>query len=83
MIAAAAVITRALVTSPETTELFVVLAGVVVLLDLGDEEHLVVHRQPEQDREHEQRYVGDDRHRPVEPDHVHSQPYWKTAVRTP
>src|SRR5262249_38051289 len=46
----------------------VVLALVDVPFDPADDEHLVVHRQPEQDREHEQRHVGHHRHRAVEAD---------------
>ena len=61
----------------------VVLPGVDVLLDLAHEEHLVVHRQPEEDGEHEERDVGDDRHRVVEADEPADQPHWKIAVSTP
>ena len=44
------------------------LAVVDLLAHAADEEHLVVHREPEQDREHHHRHVGDDRDRAVEAD---------------
>ena len=38
----------------------------VALTDAGEEQHLVVHRQSEEDREHQDRRGGDDRPRRVE-----------------
>ena len=50
---------------------FVVVAGRHVLLaDPGQEEHLVVHREPEEDGEHDQRQERVDRHRAVQPDEL-------------
>ena len=64
---------------------FVVVAGGDVLLaDPGQEEHLVVHREPEEDGEHDQRQERVDRHRAVQPDERSSpQPHWNTATSTP
>src|SRR4051794_32722155 len=39
-----------------------------VFLHLGQQEHLVIHREAEEDREHQQRHEADDRDRVVEPD---------------
>ena len=50
---------------------FVVVAGRHVLLtDPGQEEHLVVHREPEEDGEHDEREERVDRHRAVQPDQL-------------
>ena len=58
---AALVITRAVVEMPADHALDV-LAGLQVLLaDAREQEDLVVHRQPEQDREHHHRHEADDR----------------------
>ena len=65
MINAAAVVIRALDPSAERTALGGLLAGVVVLLHVADEEHLVVHREPKSPCEHHQRDVAGDRHRAV------------------
>ena len=43
-------------------------SGDVLLADAGEQEHLVVHGQPEQDGEHEHRDEGHDRHGRLEPD---------------
>ena len=59
MISAAEVITRALVARPVDHRLVVVLVSPVVLADPGEQEHLVVHREPEEDREHQQRHEAD------------------------
>ncbi|MEH3054619.1 MAG: hypothetical protein PGN13_11545 [Patulibacter minatonensis] len=42
----------------------------VELADAADEEHLVVHREPEQDREHQHRDEGWDRHLAMDPDEL-------------
>ena len=59
--AAPAVITRADLARPSATAERVVTGPVVLLLDPGQEEHLVVHREPEQDREDPDRQQDRDR----------------------
>ena len=68
MISAAEVITLPVEARPSTTALLGVAGLLVVLLDLREQEHLVVHREPEQDREHQQRHVAHDRRGALEPD---------------
>ena len=58
---AAAVTMRPVRSRPRATDVLVVAAAVVLLLDPGEEEHLVVHRQAEGDAEHEDRRGGVDR----------------------
>ena len=55
MMAAAAVITRAVVARPLATDGVAVAGAVVLLLDPGEEEHLVVHREAEHDGEEHHR----------------------------
>ena len=62
MISAADVITRPVVADALDDRGRVVLRALPGLLDVRHQEHLVVHREPEEDREHQQRDVGDDRH---------------------
>ena len=68
MISAAEVMTRPVRARPSITACVVVARSLPGLLDVRHQEDLVVHRQPEQDREHHQRHVADDRHRAVEAD---------------
>ena len=58
-------------------------ALVVGLVDPGEQEHVVVHAQPEQDREHHDRDERDDRDAAVGADQARPEPYWKTATTTP
>ena len=51
--------------------------------DGAEQEHLVVHREPEQHGEHQQRYVAGYRDGPLQADRCAPQPHWKTAVSTP
>ena len=53
--AAAAVTIRPVRSRPIATDGLVVAGAVVLLLDPGEEEHLVVHRQAEGDAEHQDR----------------------------
>ena len=55
MIAAAAVITRAVSARPSATAVALSRGAVVLLADAGQQEHLVVHRQPEDDGEQQHR----------------------------
>ena len=82
MIAAADAITLPVPARPATTALTRGPAGVDLLTHPAEEEHLVVHREPEEDREHHHRDVGDDRDRPVESDSSR-RPSWKTSVTMP
>ncbi len=68
MIAAAEAMTLPVPARPGDDGLARGLAGVDLLAHAAEEEHLVVHREPEEDREHHHRHVGDDRDRPVEAD---------------
>jgi len=61
MIAAAAVITRAVLASPSATARLVLPSFQVLLADARDQEDLVVHREAEEDREHHHRHEGGDR----------------------
>ena len=61
MISAAPVMSRAVDETPWTTASVVEPRLVVALLDPAEQEHLVVHREAEQDREQEQRHPGLDR----------------------
>ena len=67
MIAAAAVITRAVFARPSATPPGVAVLQ-VLLADPRDQEDLVVHREPEEDREHHHRHERRDRHLVVDPD---------------
>ena len=55
MIAAAAVMSRAVLARPCATAVGVVVRAVVLLLDAAEQEHLVVHREAEHDREQHHR----------------------------
>ena len=55
----------------------------VRLPDPREQEDVVVHGQPEQDREHHQRDERDDRRALVAPSSDAPQPHWKTATTTP
>ena len=55
MISAADVITLAVVARPSTTLRVAVTGPLELLTDPGQEEHLVVHREPEEDGEHDHR----------------------------
>ena len=68
MMSAAEVMTRAVVVMPTITDSVLSSAVDVLLADAAEEEHLVVHREPEQDREHEHRDEADDRQRLVDAD---------------
>ena len=68
MISAADVITRPVEARPSTTARVGSFGLLVVLLDLCHQEHLVVHGQAEEDREHEQRHVAHDRNGPFQAD---------------
>ena len=63
MMSAADVITRAVRERPRTTASTRVAARVVLLTDPREHEHLVVHRQAEQDGEHHHRDERHDGHR--------------------
>jgi hypothetical protein len=43
-------------------------AAVVLLVDPRLQEDVVVHREPEEDREHEEGHEGDDRHVAIDPE---------------
>ena len=66
MISAAAVISCPVSARPRRTAVTMLAGPLVVLVERGEQEHLVVHGQPEQDREHHHRHVGLDR-APVRP----------------
>ncbi len=68
MISAAEVMTRPVVPTPVITASRLSPLLQPCLPDVGHQEHLVVHREPEQDREHHQRDEGDDRHLAVQAD---------------
>ena len=70
MTAAPAVMTRADLASPSATASDVVAGPVVLLLDPGQQEHLVVHREPEQDREDPDGQLDRHRSRLRDPDQV-------------
>ena len=63
-------ITRAVPAKPLDDRVVVADPGLAALLDLRQQEHLVVHREAEEDREHQQRHEGDDRDLAVEPDQL-------------
>ena len=79
MISAAEVITRPVVPMPSMTAVRVVARALPGLLDVRHQEHLVVHREAEEDREHHQRHEADDRDLAVEPD----EPARPSPSRTP
>ena len=84
MISAAAVITRAVAARPSATASRVVAGAVVLLADPREQEHLVVHRQAEQDREHHHRDERRDRARSCRRrSALPNQPHWNTATTTP
>ena len=84
MISAAEVITRAVLDRPLTTASWLSPLADVLLADAGQEEHLVVHREAEEDGEHDQWEERVDRHRGVQPDELDApQPHWNTATSTP
>ena len=84
MISAAEVITLAVPDRPVTTDCVAVAGCHVFLPDSGEQEHLVVHREPEEDGEHHQWHERDDRHRVVRaPISSLPQPHWNTATITP
>ena len=83
MMAAAAVIVPPVAASPRRTASAVVAAAQPLLVDPHHEEHLVVHRQPEQDREQHDGQERLDRTRPAHAEQPPSQPHWKTAVTMP
>ena len=56
MMAAAAVMTRAVVARPSATDVWLSPVRSPLLLDAGEEEHLVVHREAEHDGEHHHRH---------------------------
>ena len=68
MIAAAEVITRPVLASPSITASWSSSLGSGSAPHLGQQEDLVVHREAEEDREHQQRHEADDRDRVVEAD---------------
>ena len=70
MISAATVISACSGRQPVHDGDRVVLGSVVLLADAGEEEHLVVHREPEHDGEHEHRHPRLDRPGLVHPDHL-------------
>ena len=61
MIAAAAVMTRAVADKPSATAVVLFAGAQVLLPDAREQEHLVVHREAEQDREHHDRQERLDR----------------------
>ena len=84
MMSAADVITRAVAASPSTTLLVAVAGAHELLTHPAEQEHLVVHRQPEQDGEHDHRQERADRHgRARRRSGSLPQPHWKTATTTP
>ena len=68
MMSAADVMTRPVEAMPLTIEVWLSPRGDVLLAHPGQQEDLVVHRETEQDGEHEHRDEGDDRHRRLESD---------------
>ena len=70
MISAAEVMIRPVPAMPRTTALVVVAGAQVLLANPRQQEHLVVHGQPEQDREHEHRDEREDRHGRLQADQV-------------
>ena len=82
MISAAAVITRA-VEADRDHRLAVVTRLAEVLVHAAEQEHLVVHREAEQDREHHQRHEALDRDRVVEADQAGRPTPLNTATSTP
>ena len=84
MMAAAAVMTRAVLASPSATAQVLSPRPPPLLPDPRQQEHLVVHRQPEQDGEHHERDPRVDRARcGRSPKNDPSQPHWNTATITP
>ena len=62
----------------------VVVAGLAVALpDAAEQEHLVVHREPEEDGEEEERHPGFDRLRLLRPRSSLPIPFWKTSTSSP
>ena len=72
MISAAATITRPTPAMPSRTDVERVVAVHVLLADPAHQEHLVVHREAEQDREGDRGHEALDRAGAVEPDHAHA-----------
>ena len=83
MIAAAALITRPVSAMPSATARRRVAVADPLLADARDQEHLVVHREAEHDREHEHRDPRLDRAL-LHAEHARrASPSWKTATVTP
>ena len=84
MSSAAEVMIRPLRCSPTPDRLVVRRAGVVLLLDPGEQEDLVVHRDAEREREHDHRHPGLDRPGRGEPEQRPSRcPSWNTHDQRP
>ena len=83
MIVAAAVITRPVAAWPMRTECRLSRGVHPLLVHAADQEHLVVHRQAEQDREHHHRQERLDRPGARRPSGPARKPSWKTRVTTP
>ena len=68
---------------PDGDRLGVVAGAVVLLLDAGEQEHLVVHRQPEGDAEHEDRHGDVELPVAVKPRRPDRCPSWKIHTIAP
>ena len=83
MMIAAAKMTRPTPATPSVTACRALPPLHVLLADPAQEEDLVVHREPEQDREHDHGQVRRSRPGLVEPDQAGPQPHSKTATSAP
>ena len=68
---------------PERDRIRVAAAPLPILAHPREQEDLVVHGEPEQDREQERRDPVGDVPEMVEPSRLSAQPHWKTATITP
>ena len=83
MMSAAEVITRAVAAMAVTTLPWASPVATYSSSDAGEQEHLVVHGQAEEDGEHQQGHEGHDRHRGLEAHQALGPAHWKMATTTP
>ena len=80
---AAVVMIRPVPGKPERDRIVVAAPAVPGTPVPGEPEHLVVHGEPEQDREHERGHPVGDVPKMVEPQALSAQPHWNAATMTP
>ena len=83
MISAAPVMIRAVEPDPERHRAGGVAGGREPLPDPAEQEDLVVHREPEEHREEEERHPGLDRIHLLEAEELVPTPFWNTSTSSP